>query len=575
MPKPTKSFKQRIFETAKILSLVVLLMFVASGRELLSLYLADKEDIRHFILVEVLLLTVFFAVATFWNIYRLIPRLLLRGKYLLYIVALKGMVVLYVLIVFFSEWMLYKDFQHYMGRDGLFANDNILVFNLLSNCVSYFFCFIATGLIVVLQYWWKSGERIHALEAAGVRVELEKERNKINSGALFDILDSAMSVVVTFPQEASRMLMDLSKSLRRQLYESDHSQMFPVVTEKTAHAFLEKERLLNYLTDMRYAPARNLLLAFGACLIGIHAIHPQNALSFVLAPIFTGIFLVISYFNIFVLIPRFLLQKKFVKYCMSITLLVVAFVLLQNEPSEYREASFGEIFIFVFATVAQTGFLVAGITAFVLFQHWARNERYIAELEASAMRAELEQLQNQINPHFLFNMLNNILVLIRVNPEEAVVILHKMSDMLKYQFNDSSKKEVSLKDDIHFLTDFLNLEKINRDRFEFTVFVENNTDSVFVPPLIFIPFVENAVKYSSDTVDASCIHLCFRIIEGALHFSCHNSKPLQPRRKNKHNGLGLVNVRRRLTLLYHEDYSLDIHEDETSYTAQLSIKISA
>jgi LytS/YehU family sensor histidine kinase len=233
----------------------------------------------------------------------------------------------------------------------------------------------------------------------------------------------------------------------------------------------------------------------------------------------------------------------------------------------------GILGIFITSSIVKIGFIFAGITAFVLFQHWAQNERTIAQLEATTMRAELEQLQNQINPHFLFNMLNNILVLIRENPEEAVVILHKMSDMLKYQFNDSTKKEVTLDNDIHFLTDFLNLEKIRRDRFEFSISVENQAENQSIPPLLFIPFVENAVKHSADAINLSYIHLNFSIINNMLHFTCRNSKPLKPRKKNEYSGLGLVNIRRRLQLLYDEHYSLNIQEDESTYTVQLEIKI--
>jgi LytS/YehU family sensor histidine kinase len=132
---------------------------------------------------------------------------------------------------------------------------------------------------------------------------------------------------------------------------------------------------------------------------------------------------------------------------------------------------------------------------------------------------------------------------------------------------------VLLGNDIRFLTDFLNLEKIRRDRFEFNISVEDNVENNYVPPLLFIPFVENAVKHSNDAAKMSYIHLNFRKIDDTLHFACHNSKPLKPRKKNGFSGLGLINVRRRLKLLYDEHYSLDIQEDETTYTVQLTIKL--
>jgi len=188
------------------------------------------------------------------------------------------------------------------------------------------------------------------------------------------------------------------------------------------------------------------------------------------------------------------------------------------------------------------------------------------------MNAELEQLQNQINPHFLFNMLNNILALIHENSKQAAIILREMSDMLKYQFDVSVKKVVLLSDDIKFLTDYLNLEKIRRDHFEFSIATDNNVEHKNVPPLLFIPFVENAVKYSADAVNMSYLRLYFGATDEKLIFSCHNSKSLKPYKKNEYSGLGLFNIRRRLDLLYRDNYSLNIQEEEKSYKIQLEIK---
>jgi len=151
--------------------------------------------------------------------------------------------------------------------------------------------------------------------------------------------------------------------------------------------------------------------------------------------------------------------------------------------------------------------------------------------------------------------------------------MHKMSEMLKYQFNDSTKKEVLLNDDIRFLTDFLNLEKIRRDHFEFSIAADEHAKNQYVPPLLFIPFVENAVKHSADAAKLSYIRLYFKLTDNRLHFTCQNSKPLQPRKKNEFSGLGLANSRRRLDLLYDSHYSLNINEDESTYTVQLAINI--
>ena len=569
MPQPAPSFKKRILEAGKILSLVALLMLVAIGQT--SVVLTAKDVDRWFVIIAVLTFTLIFTGATLWNVYRLIPRLLLRGKYVSYVATLFGIAFFIVPTGIAYEWMMYRIYRLPAGDYGFFASNNIFVFDFMANFICYFISLIATSLIIFLRHWWKSGERIHELEATGVRVELEKARSKIDSRALFDILDKAASVAVTFPQEAVRMLMELSRSLRLQLYESEHKKMFAAGTEKTSRVFLEQDRLLNFLIEKRYRLARNLLIILAVFLIGSANVDPRVPFSFLEFAILSGTFLALGYFNIYVLIPRFLFKKKLVKYCVSIFIMVVIFILLLL-PSDLIEEFSGVFGLYLVSSIAQIGFVFIGMTAFVLFQRWAHNERYIAQLEATTMRAELEQLQNQINPHFLFNMLNNILVLIRENPEEAVVIMHKMSEMLKYQFDDSTKREVLLKDDIHFLTDFLNLEKIRRDRFEFNISVEDDAENQYVPPLLFIPFVENAVKHSADAARLSYIRLTFCLKNDILYFTCKNSKPLKPRKKNEFGGLGLANIRRRLDLLYDTHYSLNLSEDESTYSVQLEIK---
>jgi LytS/YehU family sensor histidine kinase len=189
------------------------------------------------------------------------------------------------------------------------------------------------------------------------------------------------------------------------------------------------------------------------------------------------------------------------------------------------------------------------------------------------MQSELKQLKNQINPHFLLNMLNNANVLTMENPEEASQVLSKLNDMLRYQLNDSTKEKVSLSADIHFLTDFLNLEKIRRDNFEVIISKEGNINNVSIPPLLFIPFVENAIKHNPDNDNSSYVHLYFKVQGQRLQFICENSKPEIPFKKHETGGLGLANIRRRLDLLYNTNYILEITDNKTTYKIILKLTI--
>ena len=199
------------------------------------------------------------------------------------------------------------------------------------------------------------------------------------------------------------------------------------------------------------------------------------------------------------------------------------------------------------------------------------DEVYKSKLDKKSL--ELDLLQSKINPHFLFNMLNNANVLIKRNPEEASKVLFKLEDLLRYQINDSSRERVSLASDICFLNDYLNLEKIRRDNFQFTLRQEGEVDSIWIQPLLFIPFVENAVKHSFDSEHSSYVHVFFKVDAHRLDFRCENSKPVVAVRQGKVGGIGLANIQRRLGLLYPEHYKLEQREDENLYSVILSITL--
>ena len=196
----------------------------------------------------------------------------------------------------------------------------------------------------------------------------------------------------------------------------------------------------------------------------------------------------------------------------------------------------------------------------------------IDKLESTTLQSELKFLKNQINPHFLFNMLNNANVLIKRNPEEASKVLFKLEDLLRYQINDSSRERGFLASDIRFLNDYLNLEKIRRDHFQFTVEQEGDIDSIWIQPLLFIPFVENAVKHSFDSEHPSSVHLSFKVEENRLEFRCENSTPAVAV-SNKVGGIGLANIQRRLGLLYPDRYELEQIENENRYIVILCITL--
>lgn len=291
------------------------------------------------------------------------------------------------------------------------------------------------------------------------------------------------------------------------------------------------------------------------------------------------ILLVPIYLSIFILTPRLLLKNKPGRYVVSV-FLVIALALLfsyllrqEDIVKEFELYRFWLSAFFFVSSIIQLSLIIAGASAVIVFQDYVKYGLRIDRLENATMQSELEQLKNQINPHFLFNMLNNANVLIKESSDEAVLVLSKLKDLLKYQLKDSVSEEVRLKDDISFLNDYLNMEKIRRDNFDFIVSTEGNMEDITVPPLLFIPFVENAVKHNNDNRKLSYVHLYFKVEEGCLTFICINSKPAEQKEREADGGIGLANIRRRLELLYDTGHSLQIDETDITYTINLRLNL--
>lgn len=279
-------------------------------------------------------------------------------------------------------------------------------------------------------------------------------------------------------------------------------------------------------------------------------------------------FLLLFYINMYLLVPNFLFKNKNLQYCISVSVIIV----ISAIGGYFFNTASGEdslnILLFSFLILV----LIAASSSVKLFQKGMADKQLINELEKSKTYSELEQLKNQINPHFLFNMLNNANVLTKKDPEKASQVLMRLSDLLRYQLYDSARDSVLLTSDIHFLEDFLNLEKIRRDSFDFLISKEGNLSGVQIPSLLFISFVENAVKHNNDATKSSYVHLFFEVRNDELFFKCINSKPAL-RSVNNTGGLGLTNIRRRLELLFPVSHNLVIEDDSDTYCVTLTIKL--
>jgi len=279
-------------------------------------------------------------------------------------------------------------------------------------------------------------------------------------------------------------------------------------------------------------------------------------------------FIILFYANMYVLVPKLLFRNRNIDYCLSVIGILIALAVCGYFFNPFDKEHGLHIPLFSFLTVL----LLAASASVKLFQKGMMDKQLIYELEQSKTYAELEQLKNQINPHFLFNMLNNANVLTKKDPDKASLVLMKLSDLLRYQLYDSARDKVLLTSDIHFLEDFLNLEKVRRYSFDFLISKEGDLSGLQIPPLLFISFVENAVKHNNDVAKPSYVNLYFDVRNDELFFKCINSKPML-KSVNNTSGLGLTNVKRRLELLFPATHSLKIEDDPERYCITLTIKL--
>ena len=283
-----------------------------------------------------------------------------------------------------------------------------------------------------------------------------------------------------------------------------------------------------------------------------------------------------AYVNRYFLMPRFLDRQKYVSYAAALCALIISVALALYIVKGVLDNLYqcGQFIGIIQSLKVIIPLSIAGPMAFSFFKQWRTRESQISQIIQSTKKEELEYLKSQINPHFLFNTLNNMTVLIRTAPDEASRMILRLKDMLDYQLSDTARTQVPLKDEIRFLNNYLNMEASRRDSCRFTVNTEGNTDNVQVPPLIFIPFVENAVKHNPGIGYTPYIELTFTISGDELLFSCVNSKPAGRPKRPAVGGVGLANIERRLALLYQVHYDLRRTITDTEYKVELKIPLN-
>ncbi len=303
--------------------------------------------------------------------------------------------------------------------------------------------------------------------------------------------------------------------------------------------------------------------------------HPEidiYEVTFFLTYVVAGI--LINYY----LMPKFLYQKKHWKFFGSVLLVIIGLILLEELvleqiffPGTRRARAFPGVYYALFGVVP----VIAILSGFKFAWDALQKQKQIDELKSTVEESELQFLRSQINPHFLFNNLNNLYSYALENSPKTPEIILEMSGVLRYMLYECKEKFVPLKKEIEQLDNFIKLYKLQiEDRGKVRFETHRIKSGYKVAPLILIVFIENAFKHSQSG-QSSNISIDINVSQkgNQLQFSCSNNFEEAKELDTLANGIGLSNVKKRLRLLYPNKHELEIRKESNQFSVLLTMEL--
>ncbi|MCY1723054.1 histidine kinase [Prolixibacteraceae bacterium Z1-6] len=310
-----------------------------------------------------------------------------------------------------------------------------------------------------------------------------------------------------------------------------------------------------------------------------------------------AIYGIIFYVNYIWLVPKFFFRKNKLPYFVFATIVIfiayfiISFLsdlmhdqerdkqiakvlekLMEDEVVQRPPFRLIHIYYFILISAIITGFSI-GLK--VIEQH-SKSEKRQKELEKEKLNSELAFLKNQVSPHFFFNTLNNIYSLIEINTNDAQEAVLKLSKLMRYLLYESEHGKTHLDNEIVFMKNYIDLMKLRlSSKVELLVDLPETDSNLEIPPLLFVPFVENAFKHGISYREKSFIHIFMKVEKDRIRFECINSQGQRTEKSHdeNHSGIGLENVKKRLKLLYAAKHKLEITKSDTDFRILLEIEV--
>lgn len=279
------------------------------------------------------------------------------------------------------------------------------------------------------------------------------------------------------------------------------------------------------------------------------------------------------YLNAFYLYPKLLNRRTWWLYIICLLAIVVfsgfaKVFFLQLDPNFHftpvnRRVIFFPIVPFLFASII-----------FRLVYDRIRFERMEKEARAQRLDAELKLLRSQVSPHFLFNMLTNMVSLARVQSSLLEPSLISLSELLRYMLYESNEEKISIGREIEQIENYVSLQQLRfGEDVKITIHIQNEYPEGMIEPMLLVPFIENAFKHGIGMVKHPFITISLIVKEQLLTFTVENNYEAANQSKDRHSGIGLTNVTNRLALLYANNYQLNISDHDGIYAVHLKCKL--
>lgn len=303
--------------------------------------------------------------------------------------------------------------------------------------------------------------------------------------------------------------------------------------------------------------------------------------------------ILLVYSLLYFVLPRFLLNNKyvvafiwtslFVLFCAFVNLMMIRHVNTQllsailptkylpnpprNEPQNFAMAIISSM---------KGGITCAAIAVGIKFvKQWYLKEQRNLQLQKENTEAQLQLLTAQVHPHFLFNTLNNIYSKAQPESPGSAKMIMELSHILRFVLDEGKLASVPLESELQMLSDYINLEKMRYDdKLDLHVSMPSKTENIYIAPLLILPFVENCFKHgTSKMLKNPWINLKIELAGTSLFMKLMNGKKSPVVQSNNRKGTGIENVKKRLELLYKENYTLEINEDEEVFVVNLKMEL--